>query len=77
MGKFAKLLEESANETVHEFRDCKLQGKEHQCKTLKRLKMARNTILLTCECERHCKTRNQLLLLFGSKHPLGQQMSNH
>lgn len=71
VGKFAKLLGESATEAVSEFRDWKLQqqGKEHQGKTLKRLIVASNTVLPTsAECERgfsacndtDCKTRNRL-----------------
>ncbi|KAK5890326.1 hypothetical protein CesoFtcFv8_013854 [Champsocephalus esox] len=71
VGKFAKLLGESATEAVSEFRDWKLQqqGKEHQGKTLKRLIVASNTVLPTsAECERSfsacndtdCKTRNRL-----------------
>ncbi|KAI9541134.1 hypothetical protein NQZ68_033594 [Dissostichus eleginoides] len=55
VGKFAKLLGESATEAVSEFRDWKLQqqGKEHQGKTLKRLIVASNTVPPTsAECER-------------------------
>lgn len=47
VGKFAKLLGESVSQAVSEFRDWKLQGKEYQGKTLKRLIMASNTILPT------------------------------
>lgn len=45
--KFAKLLGESVNVAVSEFRYLKLQGKEHQGKTLKRLAVASSTFLLT------------------------------
>ena len=47
MRKFAKLLGESVNVAVSEFRYLKLQGKEHQGKTLKRLAVASSTFLLT------------------------------
>ncbi|KAK1895591.1 Zinc finger protein 862 [Dissostichus eleginoides] len=59
----------SGAEKANEFRDWKLQGKEHQGKTLKRLIVASNTVLPTSsECERgfsacnntDCKTRNRL-----------------
>lgn len=69
VGKFAKLLGQSAaSEAISEFRDWKLQSKD-QGKTLKRLIVVSNTVLPTsAECERDfsacndtdCKTRIRL-----------------